>query len=130
MKNGKKTYANEIAQNVFLRLSIHHAKRTNTWVPGSILFNKAIENVQPIFEIRKYRKGGTTQFLPVPCPLSRQRSLAFRWILEAARQEKKIDLSFSLAQILYASFCREGKVFQKRNENHKLAEAHRMSIRG
>ena len=128
MRNGRKTRSYKITQDVFMRLSIHHAQKTKIWLPGQFIFAQALENVKPAFEIRKQRKGGTTQSIPVPCPLKRQNSLAFCWLLEAAR-EKKVELSFALAQIIYASFCREGKVFQKRNELHKLAEANRMSIR-
>ena len=128
MRNGRKTRSYKITQDVFMRLSIHHAQKTKVWLPGEFIFAQALENVKPAFEIRKQRKGGTTQSIPVPCSLKRQNSLALRWLLEAAR-EKKVELSFALAQIIYASFCREGKVFQKRNELHKLAEANRMSIR-
>ena len=128
MRNGRKTRSFKITQDVFVRLSIHHAQKTKVWLPGQFIFAQALENIKPAFEIRKQRKGGTTQLMPVPCPLKRQTSLAFRWMLQAAR-EKKVEMSFSLAQIIYASFCREGKVFQKRNEIHKLAEANRMAIR-
>ena len=128
MRNGRKTRSQKITQDVFLRLSIHHAVKTKTWLPGHLIATQALENVKPAFEIRKQRKGGTTQLVPVPCPLKRQNSLALRWILEAAK-EKKVEMSFAIAQVLYASFCREGKVFQKRNELHKLAEANRMAIR-
>jgi len=129
MQNGEKTRSRKIVQDVFLRLSVHHAQKTKVWLPGSFIFAQALENVKPAFEIRKQRKGGTTQQVPVPCPIHRQQSLALRWILEAAREKKKLEFSFTLAQVIYSSFCREGKVFQRRNECHKLAETNRMSIR-
>ncbi len=129
MKNGDKMQARKITQETLLRLSLYHAHKTQTWLPGSFILDQALENVQCAFEIRKYRKGGRTQQMPIPCPTERQKSIALRWILEAAQQKKKSEASFSLAQILYACFCREGKVFQRRNENNKIAEANRMSIR-
>jgi len=117
-----------MTHDVLVRLSIHHAQKTKNWLPGQSIFAQALENLKPAFEIRKKRKGGSTQLIPFPCPLKRQKSLAFRWILQAAR-EKKVEKSFAIAQIIYACFSREGKVFQKRNEIHKLAEANRMAIR-
>ena len=133
MQGGNKTVSRKISHDVFLRLSIHHSQKTKKWLPGSYIFNQALENVKPAFEISKKRQGGATKLIPVPCPLERQKSLALRWLLKAARskkrEKKKIEISFALAQVIYSSFCREGKVFQIRNEIHKLAEVNRMAIR-
>ena len=138
-----------LARCIFFGLSVIHAQKTKRWVPGIHIYAQALENVKPAFEIRKYRKGGSTQFYPVPCHPHRQRSLALRWIFAASKDDRKSKRKvqpwpmtsmrnavkhkgkptlYAFVMTLYACFQREGKVFQKRNEIHRLAEANRMAL--
>jgi small subunit ribosomal protein S7 len=129
MKNGKKTKAQKIIEEILIRLSIQHSKKSKVWVSGASIFQQAILNVTPVFEIKSFQKGQAAQSRPVPCPLNRQKTTAYRWILEEARKKKGVPISYSIAAILYESYNGRGKVFGKKIQVHKIAEANRLSIK-
>jgi len=48
------------------------------------VFEKAINNVKPLIEVRSKRVGGASYQVPMQVNSKRQQSLAFRWILASA----------------------------------------------
>ena len=52
------------------------------------VFEKAINNVKPMIEVRSKRVGGASYQVPMQVSSKRQQSLAFRWILSSARSKK------------------------------------------
>lgn len=93
------------------------------------LLEKALQNLQPLFEIKRVRIAGATREVPCLVPISRQQSLAIRWILEAAHERKRKNPSLAFenclaAEILDASKS-QGIARQKRDQLHKTAEANR-----
>jgi small subunit ribosomal protein S7 len=55
----------------------------------------------------------------------RAQSLAYRWILEAARSEKGRPMALRLADELYNGARKEGKAMMTRDQTHRMAEANR-----
>src|SRR5215212_11340581 len=51
------------------------------------IFTQAVENVKPSVEVRSKRVGGATYQVPMQVNKTRQRSLAIRWIINAARSK-------------------------------------------
>jgi len=89
------------------------------------VFEMAIENVKPMVEVRSKRVGGANYQVPVEVSRKRQRALAFRWILESAREKKGKPLHRTLADELLSAFNREGGAMAKRDNTHKMAEANK-----
>ena len=56
---------------------------------------------------------------------NRQRALAFRWILAAARGKKGKRMSARLAEELMAAYKNEGTAITTRQNVHRMAEANK-----
>ena len=103
--------------------------------PVGILLPKlgiAVENVKPTLECRKCRIAGTSRLIPSIVAEERGRTLAVRWIVEAARERKrknKIPLFQCLSQELLDAYEKQGRPRQRRDQYHKLAEGNRGYLR-
>ena len=120
MREGKRS----LAQKIFYGALDTVRKKVADKEPLEI-FDTAIENVKPMVEVRSKRVGGANYQVPVEVSRKRQRALAFRWILESAREKKGKPLKISLADELLAAFNREGGAMAKRENTHKMAEANK-----
>lgn len=89
------------------------------------VFNRAINNVKPLIEVRSKRVGGATYQVPKEVEKKRQLALAIRWIIEAAREKKGRPMHMKLAEELTAAFKKEGAAVMKRENVHKMAEANK-----
>lgn len=127
MQDGKKAVAQRVVYDAFEIIDGKLEKETDPQKPENslLLFQIAIENVKPFVEVRSKRIGGANYQVPLPVNKKRQQSLAFRWILEAARGEKGRPLSHRLADELYAAAKKEGKAMTTREQTHRMAEANR-----
>lgn len=93
------------------------------------LFLKSIENVKPIFEVKKVRVAGNTLLVPALVAFHRQENKALRWIIEGAKERKaknsKLLFEECLAIEIIEASEHQGYAKQKRDELHKIAEANR-----
>ena len=89
------------------------------------VFRQGVDNVKPMVEVRSKRVGGANYQVPVEVNNKRRRTLAFRWILEAARGRKGRPMRVSLADELMAAYNKEGGAILKRENAHKQAEANK-----
>jgi small subunit ribosomal protein S7 len=89
------------------------------------VFTGAVENVKPSIEVRSKRVGGATYQVPTPVNSKRQRALAIRWILEAARGRKGRPIAPSLADEFAAAYKREGTAMTTRENVHRMADANK-----
>ena len=94
-------------------------------MPPLDVFMQAIENVKPNLEVRSKRVGGANYQVPMPVEHKRKQTLAFRWILAAARGKKGKPISQSLAEELLAAYKKEGAAIQTREQVHRMAEANK-----
>jgi small subunit ribosomal protein S7 len=88
-------------------------------------FNRAIENVRPLVEVRARRVGGATYQVPSEVRPERSVALALRWILTYSRQKTGKPMSERLAEELIAASKKEGLSVKKREDTHKMAEANK-----
>ena len=80
MQCGKKSLAEQI---VYQAMDIA-AERTKK--NALDVFEQAIREITPLLEVRPRRVGGATYQVPVEIRKDRQQALAFRWLIDAARQ--------------------------------------------
>jgi len=127
MYDGKKSVAQRVVYEAMDMIDARLKKETSPEAPKSALelFHRAVENVKPYVEVRSKRVGGANYQVPIPVNNRRQQSLAFRWIIAAARSEKGRPMSARLADELYAAARGEGKAMATRDQTHRMAEANR-----
>jgi len=89
------------------------------------VFTNAVENVKPSVEVRSKRVGGATYQVPMQVNKVRQRSLAIRWIIGAARSKSGRPMVRRLSDELLAAYRREGEAMTKRENTIKMAEANK-----
>ncbi|NQT03618.1 MAG: 30S ribosomal protein S7 [Planctomycetes bacterium] len=89
------------------------------------VFEKAINNVKPLLEVRSKRIGGASYQVPMQVSSKRQQSLAFRWILASARGKKGKPMCQRLASELIDAFNEHGTAMTTRENIHRMAEANK-----
>lgn len=88
-------------------------------------FQKAVDNVRPLLEVKARRVGGATYQVPVEVRTERSINLALRWIRSFARQKKGKPMEDRLASELVDAFNCTGTAVKKREDTHKMAEANK-----
>jgi small subunit ribosomal protein S7 len=121
MRDGKKAVAQRIVYDALDRVE----QRAGGDPKAIDLFHKAIDNVKPSVEVRTKRVGGANYQVPMQVNRKRQQSLAFRWIIRAARAEKGRPMSERLSREIYDAYRNEGKAVQTRDQTHRMAEANK-----
>ncbi|MCX5686291.1 MAG: 30S ribosomal protein S7 [Candidatus Omnitrophica bacterium] len=119
MKEGKKSTAEKIVYKSFDILS------QKTGKPPLESFQKALDNVRPLLEIKPRRIGGATYQVPIEVKSERGVSIAMRWIRNFARTKKGRPMENKLADELFDAFKGEGAAVKKREDTHKMAEANK-----
>ncbi len=89
------------------------------------VFKKALQNVQPLVEVRSRRVGGATYQVPMEVRPERRVALALRWIKTYARERKDKSMSLKLAAELIAASNGEGNAVKKKDDTHRMAEANK-----
>ena len=127
MRDGEKATAQRVVYDAMDIIQEKLGKETDPNAPKEAIqvFQMAIENVKPFVEVRSKRVGGANYQVPIPVNRKRQQSLAFRWIITAARDEKGRPMSHRLADELYAAARKEGKAMTTREQVHRMAEANK-----
>src|SRR5437773_2292710 len=93
--------------------------------PPLEVFEGAINNVKPYVEVRSKRVGGANYQVPMQVNKRRQQSLAFRWIINACREQGGRPMGQRLAQELLGAYHKEGKAMDKREQTHRMADANK-----
>ncbi|MBN2313895.1 MAG: 30S ribosomal protein S7 [Sedimentisphaerales bacterium] len=89
------------------------------------VFEKAVNNVKPMIEVRSKRVGGASYQVPMQVSSKRQQSLAFRWILASARGKKGKPMCERLASELMDAYKEQGTAMTTRENVHRMAEANK-----
>jgi len=89
------------------------------------LFKQAIDNIKPQIEVRSRRVGGATYQVPVEVRSDRRVSLAFRWLIGAARARGERSMHLRLAAELGEALENRGGAIRKKEETHRMAEANK-----
>jgi len=89
------------------------------------IFKKAVDNVKPALEVRSRRVGGATYQVPVEVRPNRRTTLAFRWLLSAARSRSERTMALKLASELIDASNNQGTAIKKKLDTHRMAEANK-----
>ena len=120
MWDGKKA----VAQKVFYGAMEQVTKKMKDAQPLEV-FETAINNVKPFVEVRSRRVGGANYQVPMQVNKRRQQSLAFRWIINACREQGGRPMHQRLANEILGAFHKEGKAMDKREQTHRMADANK-----
>ena len=119
MKGGKKTVASGVVYDAFDIMA------EKTGKPAVQIFEEAIKNVSPTIEVKSRRVGGANYQIPIPVRGERRLSLAFRWMIEAAKSHKGKPMAEKIAEELVSAANNEGAAVKKRADVHRMADANR-----
>ena len=119
MLDGKKSVAQKIMYAALERIE------SKTGEKGIEVFNKAMENVRPVMEVKSRRVGGATYQVPIEVRPVRQQSLAIRWIVDAARKRNERTMVERLSNELMDAATEKGAAFKKKEDTYKMAEANK-----
>jgi small subunit ribosomal protein S7 len=92
MERGKKSVAEKIVYGALDKIS---EKLKDVEVLD--VFNKALDNVRPVVEVKSRRVGGSNYQVPVEVRTVRRTALAMRWLVDAARKRSEKSMAHRLA---------------------------------
>ena len=119
MRDGKKSVADAMIYGAFDIIE----KKTNEQ-PLKV-FEKAIENVRPMIEVKSRRVGGSTYQVPTEIRPTRRTALGIRWIISYARGRSEKGMAQKLASELLDAANQRGASIKKKEDTHKMAEANK-----
>ena len=89
------------------------------------LFKRAVENCQPMVEVKSRRVGGANYQVPVEVRPERRVSLAMRWIVQYARERSGRSMVEKLANEILEAAHNRGNAIKKRDDVHRMADANK-----
>ena len=119
MRKGKKSVAQKVVYDCFDIIKEKTKKN-----PLEI-FDGAVKNVGPEVAVKSRRIGGGSYQIPISVSGKRRGTLAYRWIIAAAKAHKGATMKQKLADELIAAYNKEGAAVKKRQDTYKMAEANR-----
>ena len=119
MRKGKRS----LAEGIFYSAMDLIEERTGN--KGIDIFEKALDNVKPVLEVRSRRVGGATYQVPVEIRTDRRSALAFRWIIGFSKARSEKTMAERLASELIAASKNEGTSIKKKEDTHRMAEANK-----
>ena len=119
MVSGKKAVAERIVYGALDRVSARDgADPVET-------FEKALDAIAPMVEVKSRRVGGATYQVPVEVRPSRRNALAMRWLVDSARSRSEKSMAARLAGELMDAADGRGSAVKKREDTHRMAEANK-----
>ena len=119
MQNGKKNIAEKIVYGALEKAEKKIGK------PAMEIFNIVIDNAGPQLELKSRRIGGANYQVPYEVKGDRKTTLAFRWIIEAARKGKGKPMVDKLVEEMINAFNNTGVAVKKKQDTHKMADANK-----
>jgi small subunit ribosomal protein S7 len=119
MRRGKKSVAERIVYGALARV----VEKGNREPLG--LYQRALDNVRPLVEVKSRRVGGATYQVPVEVRSARQNALAMRWLVDAARKRGEKSMGLRLAGELLDAAENRGTAVKKKEDTHRMAEANK-----
>lgn len=119
MQDGKKGVAQKICYGAF---DLIKEKTGNEPIE---VFNKALENVMPMLEVKARRVGGANYQVPIEVRPERRQTLGLRWIVSMAKNRGERTMRERLANELIDAFNSTGGSFKKKEDMHRMADANR-----
>ena len=119
MLDGKKGTAQSILYSAF------DIVKETTGQDALEVFNKALENIAPVLEVKARRIGGQNYQVPIEVRPDRKQALALKWLVKYARLRSEKTMDQRLAKEIIDASNGVGGACKKREETHKMAEANK-----
>ena len=119
MQDGKKSVAEKIVYGALDRVA---EKGSGDALD---LFEKALNNIRPMVEVKSRRVGGATYQVPIEVRGERGMALAMRWLADSARKRSEKSMGMRLAGEILDAIESKGSAVKKREETHRMAEANK-----
>lgn len=119
MLDGKKGTAQKIVYNAFAMV------QEKTGEDPLEVFEKAMNNIMPVLEVKARRVGGANYQVPVEVRPERRQTLGLRWLTGYSRKRGEKTMEERLAKEIMDAANNTGASVKKREDTHKMAEANK-----
>ena len=119
MYDGKKGVAQSLLYEAFETI------RKETGQEPMEIFNKAIENISPVVEVKSRRVGGSNYQVPIEVNDVRSQALGLRWLIQYSRLRGGKGMANNLAREIMDAANGTGAAVKKREDVHRMAEANK-----
>lgn len=119
MLDGKKGTAQAIVYGAFKQV-----EETTGEDPLEV-FEKAMNNIMPVLEVKARRVGGANYQVPVEVRPERRQTLGLRWLTKYTRARGEKTMADRLAKELIDASNNAGASVKKKEDTHKMAEANK-----
>ena len=119
MLDGKKGVAQKIVYDAFAMIE------AKTGENALDVFQKALENIMPVLEVKARRVGGSNYQVPMEVRAERRQTLGLRWLIAFARSRGERTMAERLAAEILDAKAEQGGAFKKKEETHRMAEANK-----
>lgn len=119
MIDGKRGTATKILYAAFDRI------KEQTGNDPVEVFQQAMDNVEPVLEVKARRIGGSNYQVPIEVRPERRVTLSLRWIVQYARLRGEHTMVERLAGEIIDASNNTGASIKKKEDTHRMAEANR-----
>ena len=119
MLDGKKGTAQSIVYSAFDMI------KEQTGEEQLEVFEKAMNNIMPVLEVKAKRIGGANYQVPVEVRPERRQTLGLRWLTKYTRARGERTMAERLAKELMDAANNTGASVKKKEDTHKMADANR-----
>lgn len=119
MLDGKKGTAQSIVYGAFDQI-----KEATGEEPLEV-FEKAMNNIMPVLEVKARRIGGANYQVPIEVRAERKQTLGLRWLTKYTRLRGERTMAERLAKELMDAANGTGASVKKKEDTHKMAEANK-----
>ena len=119
MLDGKKGVAQRIVYDAFEKVKVETGEE-----PLEV-FEKAMNNIMPVLEVKARRVGGANYQVPIEVRADRRQTLALRWLTNYTRSRGEKTMSERLAKELIDAANNTGASVKKKEDTNKMAEANK-----
>ena len=119
MLDGKKGVAQSIVYDAFDKI------KAATGEEPLEVFEKAMNNIMPVVEVKARRVGGANYQVPIEVRAERRQTLGLRWLTKYPRLRGEKTMCERLAKELMDAANNTGASVKKKEDTHKMAEANK-----
>ena len=119
MLDGKKGTAQAIVYGAFDKI------KEQTGEEPLEVFEKALNNIMPVLEVKARRIGGANYQVPIEVRPERRQTLGLRWLVNYSRLRNEKTMVDRLANEIIDASNGTGASVKKKEDTHKMAEANK-----
>ena len=119
MLDGKKGTAQRIVYGAFDKIA------NETGEEAIEVFQRAMNNIMPMLEVKARRIGGATYQVPMEVRPERRQTLGLRWLVLFARKRGEKTMIERLSKEILDAANNTGASVKRKEEMHRMAEANK-----